>query len=302
MLDERSLCTLDGAVDDGLIDGGRGFATAAAFTHVKGYPEDKVVGVLLGKLQYSLFGADVFAEHHVCVSKFAAERASRRRSSVETPTQQDRLGMHTLRFGDHIAYNHLADGESHETAWVYCIVYKQKCNREQARKFVVVYEPSSAQFFLQSCKSWRRVSKTKGNLDPDDPSFECARATVAERAEMEPAWEESTKLDTLKKVSDAQNACKAPPPALAHQRRELDKNLKAEPRQAEKKRAKQDGLAAQLKKAAATTAATAAQQERDRRKMVTFGADTGGGEALRRGSARKVRGTSVTNRHTTGRD
>ena len=264
MVDEECVAVLVGDATDGLCDGERGSAAAAGFTYVKGYPDDKAVGVLLGRVEDTLFGADVYSEHHVCLEKFAGDRTSRRRSSLEGASQQDRLGMHTFRHGDHITYKHLEEGESYETAWVYCIVYKQKVNREQARKFIVVYEPSSSLFFIQSCNSWRRVSKITPGLDPDDPMYVADRNSAADKELMEAAWLQSGQFPQLKKVADAQNACKLPPPGLVGQRRDAEKQLKeakAAEKQDAKKRAKLE-LKAQTEQKRAEAAAAKADRDR----------------------------------------
>ena len=146
----------------------RGFATATGFSFVKGYPDDRAVGVFIGKLFIEMCTADVYLEHHVCLERFATDRA-RRRSSGDGMSQQARLGLHTMRAGGRVTYNHLEDGESYETAWVMAVVYKPKSAREQARKFVILFEPSSSKLFLQGCNSWKRVAKSNTTLDPDEP-------------------------------------------------------------------------------------------------------------------------------------
>ena len=128
---------------------------------MKGYPEDKVVGVLLGLTEWKLFGADVYSEHRINLGRLGTERASsRRRSSGDegaVPTQQERLGMHTFTTGDRVTYIGLEDDETYEAAWVYAIVYKAKSGREQARKFLILFEPSTQQFCLQTFTTWRRI-------------------------------------------------------------------------------------------------------------------------------------------------
>ena len=74
MVDEECVAVLVGDATEGLCDGERGSAAAAGFTYVKGYPDDKAVGVLLGRVEDTLFGADVYSEHHVCLEKFAGDR------------------------------------------------------------------------------------------------------------------------------------------------------------------------------------------------------------------------------------
>ena len=134
MLGEGSLETLEGDRSDGMVANERGFAAAAGFSFVKGYPDDRAVGVFIGKLFIEMCTADVYLEHQscICLERFATERA-RRRSSGDGISQQARLGLHTMRAGDRVTYNHLEDGESYETAWVMAVVYKPKSLRASRR-------------------------------------------------------------------------------------------------------------------------------------------------------------------------
>ena len=56
---------------------------------------------------------------------------------------------------------------------------------------------------------------------------------------MATAWDAGDQLHQLAKVTDAQNAAKNPPPALAEQRREREKAAKAS-KSKEKKKMKQE--------------------------------------------------------------
>ena len=134
-----------------------GFFAAAGFSFVKGYPDDRAVGVFVGRLAIELFGADVYAEHHVCLERFNTER-TRRRSSSDGLSQHARLGMHTMRAGDHVMYNLLEDGESYETAWVFAVVYKPKSARDQSG--AQIHHPSSSH---QRLHSFFKL-KTVGNV------------------------------------------------------------------------------------------------------------------------------------------
>ena len=197
------------------------------------------------------------------------------RSSGDGMSQQARLGLHTMRAGDRVTYNHLEDGESYETAWVMAVVYKPKSAREQAHKFVILFEPSSSIFFLQGCNSWKRVAKSNTTLDPDEPEFHCATVTTEERNTMATAWDCSSQLQHIVKLSDAQNACKIPPPDLVVQGREREKQEKVEKKRLKAESVKAKALAEKAeeqrklaaareakKQAEAEAAATEAEEKR----------------------------------------
>ena len=248
---ESGILTLDGSRDVGLIDNCDTNRAAAGFTTVKGYPQDKVVGVLVGRSGWTAVGADVYAAHYICLDKFPDERVSRRTSGGQS--QQDRLGMHSFCYGDHVSYTQLQDGESLEDMVVFAIVHKSKTARDQARKFLILFEGSSETFFLHSCNCWQRVPRDPDTeLDPDHPAFDARGVSDEERDGMEEAWAKSSKLASLMKISDAINASKASPPSLVHSRREREKKEKAD-KLAEKRR---------LKKEAEVAAAMAARKKK----------------------------------------
>ena len=278
MVGNETLLLLEGDPRSGLHADVRGVNAAAAFTTMKGYPEDKVVGVLLGLTEWKLFGADVYSEHRINLGRLGTERASsRRRSSGDegaVPTQQERLGMHTFTTGDRVTYIGLEDDETYEAAWVYAIVYKAKSGREQARKFLILFEPSTQQFCLQTFTTWRRIGAPGSVvLDPDHPLFKQSTIDGTQEEEMQKAWDEGDKLGHLRKLTDAVNCCKWPPPSLVVQRKAREKASKAEKLEEKKKarsaaikaaaRAEKDkvrlaAVAASEKRVAATVAAAAA--------------------------------------------
>ena len=100
---------------------------------------------------------------------------------------------------------------------------KPRSDHEQCRKFLIVFEPESDLFVVQSCNKWRRVGASKASVDPDDPNFNCKVISAEDRVRMLSAWDASSQLANFKKWSDAQNATKEPPPSLKEQRKERAK-------------------------------------------------------------------------------
>ena len=77
MVDEECVAVLVGDATEGLCDGERGSAAAAGFTYVKGYPDDKAVGVLLGRVE------DLLRTHYL-VPMFTRSTMSAWRNLRET--------------------------------------------------------------------------------------------------------------------------------------------------------------------------------------------------------------------------
>ena len=247
MVSAGTLALLNGDPREGVANDVSGCNACAGFTTIKGYPENKVVGVLLGLTGSKLFGADLYNEHHVTLERFNDRVAGgRRRSGELASTQQDRLGMHTFRQGDRVTYLGLHEDETYEDAWVFGVVYKPKSGREQARKFLILYEPTVEQFCVQTCINWRRIARVETQSDPDEPDFEQATIGEDQEDDMTRAWDASDKMSSLKKMSDAVNACSRVPPSLVEQRKSRERAAKVAA-SLKNRKAKAEALKAQIK-------------------------------------------------------
>ena len=80
---------------------------------------------------------------------------------------------------------------------------KPRSEHEQCRKFLIVFEPESDLFVVQSCNKWRRVGASKTSVDPDDPSFDCKVISAEDRVRMLSAWDACSQLSNFKKWLDA---------------------------------------------------------------------------------------------------
>ena len=237
--------------DPGLVSN----VTGPEMTKAMGYtttPQGQVVGVLLGLSPTpSLFGSElIYHEHHLRPGAWPAPkpaRPSRQATANASASQQDRLGMHTFRSGDHVEWMAGKPGE-HAEAVVWGVMHRASEGSAQARKALILYEQSSSTFFIGGWPSWRRISKEEvPDFDADDNSH-VKRFTGEEWKAMAASWKTATELAFITTATklEREAAKEKPPPAIqaardaeasrAEQRTEKQAQQKAKVAAAKKRR------------------------------------------------------------------
>ena len=105
------------------------------------------------------------------------------------------------------------------------------------------------------------MAKSNTTLDPDEPEFHCATVTTEERNTMATAWDCSSQLQHIVKLSDAQNACKIPPSDLVVQRRDREKEEKVEKKRLKAESVKAKALAEKAEEQRKLAAAREAKKQ-----------------------------------------
>lgn len=139
----------------GLVEGERGFASAAAFSMYKGKP----AALLVGRVD-DLFAAPMYLAHHPLPAE-PKQRETPRRSAAggdAGTTERDRLGMYTFVSGDVVRYTAGEVAAEAVEAVVIGLVHRPKEGKVQARKYLILAEAETDCMLVASFGQWRRVS------------------------------------------------------------------------------------------------------------------------------------------------